>query len=200
MEVAIEQFRANIERVRNLGSLTIILSAQTIRALDLSDILRAELVLAVSSLDNFVHEIVRLGMLDAYKGNRHLTQAFLRFQVSMDNVLQSIANPVGDDWLEREIRNHHSYRSFQTPDNIADAIRLISDVQLWNTVASHTGLDSQGIRERLNLIVNHRNQIAHEADTNPSYPLMRWPIDEQMVDYVVDFIEQIVEAIYETVS
>ena len=65
MKPAFDQFRTNIVRVRNLGSIVDALASQTTGVLDLSDVLRAEIVLAVSALDQFVHEIVRLGMLAA---------------------------------------------------------------------------------------------------------------------------------------
>jgi len=60
MQTVINQFRTNISRVRNLGSIFGALNSQTTSVLDLSDILRAELVLAVSALDHFIHELVRL--------------------------------------------------------------------------------------------------------------------------------------------
>lgn len=199
MQEAIEQFRANIERVRNLGALAQTLNIQTTAALDFSDILRAELVLAVSALDHFVHEMVRLGMIDTYRGNRQRTPHFERFQVSISSVSQAFSAPANVDWLEQEIRSRHGHRSFQRYDNIADAIRLISDTNLWTEVAHTLGMNSQDIRTRLDLISNRRNQIAHEADMDPSYPNRRWPIDAQMVDTSVDFIEQITEAMYAVV-
>ena len=200
MRTAIEQFRANIERVRNLGSLTKILDSQTTQVLDVSDILRAELVLAVSLLDHYIHEIVRIGMLDAYKGDHPRTPAFLGFGITINSVLQAIPNSEGEAWLEQEIRNRHGHMSFQNSEKIADAIRLISEAHLWNEVAAHIGSTGADVRQRLDVIVNRRNQIAHEADMNPSYPQMRWPIDEQLVDGAIGFIEQIAEAIYLIVS
>ena len=176
------------------------MNAQTTTALDSSDILRAELVLAVSALDHCVHEIVRLGMLDAYKGTQQRTRSFQRFQVSVSSVSQAVADPTNEDWLEQEIRIRHGYQSFQSYRSIADAIRLVSEASLWIEVAKCTGIDRQVIEDTLGAIVNRRNQIAHEADMNPSYPGERWPIDEQMVDDAVDFIKQIAEAIYAVVD
>ena len=200
MQTAIEQFRINIIRVRNLGSVAKVLDAQTTDALDVSDILRSELVMAVSALDQYVHEVVRLGMLDAYRGNRIRTQQFLRFQVSLESALQGIASPASENWLEDQIRTRHSYQSFQSYNNIADAIRLISSARLWVDVSKIVGMDQQDIRGTLGLIVIRRNQIAHESDINPSYPHLRWPIDELTLNEAVDFIERIAEAIYSVVS
>ena len=47
----------------------------------------------------------------------------------------------------------------------------------------------------MNLIVDRRNKIAHEADMDPSYPGIRWPIDEVMIENAIGFIEEIVEMI-----
>lgn len=196
MQSAIDQFRANIGRVRNLGAIYKVLKAQTTEAIDLSDILRVELVMAVSALDHYVHELVRLGMLEVYRGNRAETPAFLRFSVSLESVRQGIITPMSDSWLEDEIRTRHSWQSFQQADKIADAIRLISEVKLWEEVANRLGKVPQDVKRQLNLVVDRRNKIAHEADMDPTVPNSRWPIDEALVDDAINFIEQIAETIY----
>lgn len=196
MQAAIDQFRVNIGRVRNFGTMYKILSAQTTQVLDLSDILRAELVMAVSALDQYIHGLVRLGMLEAYSGHRVQTQAFLRFQVALGGALQGISAPTSADWLEEQIRTRHGYQSFQHPDNIAGAIRLISDAQLWNEVANHLGMTPQDVKQELALIVDRRNKIAHEADMDSSLLGKRWHIDDVLVDNAINFIEQLAESIY----
>jgi hypothetical protein len=200
MRAAIDQFRTNIERVRNLGTIFKALESQTTGILDLSDILRAELVLAVSALDHYIHELVRQGMVETYHGHRIQTPAYLRFQVSLESSLQGIATPTSDDWLQDQISERHGYQSFQHPDKIAAAIRLVSDAELWNEVSNRLGQPSQDVKERLKIIINRRNQIAHEADMDPSYPNSLWPIDDVMVDDAIGFIEQLAEAVYDVVA
>ena len=75
MQSALDQFQGNIARVRNLGCIYRALEGQTTAAVDLSDLLRAELVLAVSALDQYIHELVRLGMLEINQGARQETPA-----------------------------------------------------------------------------------------------------------------------------
>lgn len=212
MDKAFDQFKTNIQRVRNLGALHKALKATTTDALDLSDILRAELVLAVSALDYYIHEIVRLGMQEIYIGNRTTTHAFLRFNVSLEGVLQgfTVTDFKDDgkskskveyvDWLDNEIRLRHGWQSFQRAEKIAEAIRLISNEQLWQRVADYLKKDSQDIKRTLDLIVNRRNQIAHESDTDPTSMDSRWPIDESMVEESIDSIELIADAISKVVS
>ena len=200
MREAIDQFRANLVRVRSLSHIASALDSQTTQALDLSDILRSELVLAVSALDQFVHEVARLGMLEAYNGDRTRTASFLNFQAPLGVVLEAVESGRSDRWLDEQIRLRNGYRSFQSPDHIADAVRLVSDVSLWNEVGARLGMSAGEVRERLSAIVARRNQIAHEADINPSPYEDLWPIDEQTVSESVDFIERIAESIYAVIN
>jgi len=200
MNSALEQFELNIQRTRTLASIHNALGTRTTRALDTSDILRSVLVLAVSALDQYVHEIVRLGMLEIYHGQRPHTSSSLKFSVSLKSALQINIAPEDDSWLDSEVREHHSWQSFEQPDRIADAVRLISDVSLWDTVASDLGSVTTDVKQRLSLIVDRRNKIAHEADIDPSFPNMRWPIDDQMVFDSITFIERLVYSIHKAVN
>ena len=196
MQAAIDQFYENLARARSLAGLAQSLSSLTTAAVDLSDILRASLVLAVSALDHFIHEFVRLGMLEVHRGNRPTTDAYLSFRVPMSAAREGIADTGRDEWLDQAIRETHSWLSFQRPDKIADAIRLMSNVRLWEQVASELGIISRAVRTQLGAIIDRRNQIAHEADMDPTNPGYRWPINEALVRDAIDFIERIVRAIF----
>lgn len=244
---ALDQFRASISRVRDLLSLHNSIKSQLTSALDLSDLLRASLVLAVSALDYYVHEVVTLGMIEIHQGRRpepspssnSSRSAFSRFQVSLGSARQerliatditswleaevhqsqgfslsqqsytlSALLPVisggivnrlnSSSWLEDEIRERLGYQSFQQPDKIADAVRLISDKRLWEEVAGELSRSPRDIKQQLAAIVDRRNKIAHEADIDPTFGIGdRWSINEALVNDAVDFIEQIVEVIHQ---
>lgn len=201
MQSAIDLFRISIRRVRELIAVHNSLKAQASSVLDLSDMLRAALVLAVSALDYYIHEVVRIGMLEIHRGPRPEPPGFSRFEISLGSARAGInAGQNIDSWLEDEIRQRLSYKSFQKPEHIADAIRLISNKKLWEEVSINMGRlpkDAKDIKNQLSLIVDRRNKIAHEADIDPSYPIGdRWPIDELLVNEAVDFIEQVVESIH----
>ena len=198
MHSAIEQFRENMQRVKSLGGLTRALGSMTTSAIDTSDILRAQYVLAVSALDHYVHETTRLGMLEAFDGDRVAPPAYLRFRISLDCL--GTGKVVSRSDVDTEIRTQHGFVSFQHPDSVADAIRLVSDIKLWETVATKMSSNSTAIRERLRLIVDRRNKIAHEADLDPTYPKARWPISASDVDQVVNFLIELVEAIHLSVA
>ena len=191
----IEQFRENITRVRDLGGLHTALDNTTTSVIDLTDLLRAQIVMIVSALDLYIHEITRIGILAVYSGERPQTDAFLRFQVPLGSAMQGTS--FDDTWLDIEIRERHGHQSFQDPNKIADAIRHFSSCELWPSVARHLNLDVRDVKDQLSAIVKRRNQIVHEADLVPTYPgtITRWPISPADVTNTLDFIGKICEAI-----
>jgi hypothetical protein len=202
MQSAFDQFSTSLRRVRDLISVHNSVKAQATGILDLSDILRAALVLAVSALDYYIHEVVRLGMLEIHRGERLEPPAFSRFQISLGSAREGLQAPLhADAWLEDEIRQRHSIKSFQSPDNVADAIRLISDKKLWDEVSITMGRPAKDIKQQLRLIVDRRNKIAHEADVDPTLNLgNRWMIREELVNDAIDFIERVVQSIHQMLA
>lgn len=189
------QFDENLKRVRALGVLGAAMDSMTTAAIDVSDVWRAQLVLAVSALDYCVHELCRLGMIDIAKGLRPKTDAYLKFQIPIRTVDGAMSGLTHESWLGEVIRQKHSYLSFQDPEKIADAIRLFSVVKLWDEVGTQMVMQPGDIKTQLKLIVARRNCIAHEADMDPTNLGFQWPIDKALVKEVVDFVERVARAI-----
>ena len=198
----IEQFRENMARVKSLGALHAAFGQLTTPAVDLTDLLRAQIVMIVSALDHYIHEITRVGMLEAYDGTRSQTGAFLRFQVTLEAAMKGIFESSENAWLDTEIRERHGYLAFQHPDKIADAVRHFSSCELWPSVAEQLNLTPDDVKNRLRAIINRRNQIAHEADLDPSYPGAdnRWPISPSDITSTLDFILDVCAAIDSVVN
>jgi hypothetical protein len=196
MQTAIDLFETSMSRARSLHALYGAFAKQVTSAIDLSDVLRAEIVLAVSALDYYVHELTRLGMLECWSGSRNRTDAFNRFPLPI-SIAGGLSNPsTAKQIIEAEIRSKHGFLSFQHPERIADAVRLFSDVKLWEEVGNELGMTAKAVKTSLILIVDRRNKIAHEADIDPSYPGQRWPIDAVLVEQTFDTLEAIGRAIF----
>ena len=114
--------------------------------------------------------------------------------------MRGIAGSGGNAWFETAIREKHGHVAFQHPDKIADAVRLFSSRELWPSVASDLGSTVQDVKDRLRLIVERRNRIVHEADLDPSYPGIRWPISPSDSAEAADFIRDVCEAIHAVVT
>ncbi|MGK7955036.1 MAG: HEPN domain-containing protein [Crocosphaera sp.] len=156
MQSAIEQFRVSIKRVRDLIALHNSIKVQSTSALDLSDILRSALVLTVSALDYYVHEVVTLGMLEIYRGQRSepnpsrntSKSAFSRFKVSLGGASQDrkIALDIAS-WLETEIQQNYGFEVLEHPDTISNLLPMISN-SMVNRLNNTVWLEAE-IRESL---------------------------------------------------
>ena len=197
--LAIESFRENISRARELGQLYSALSAITTEALSTDDLLRSQMVMSVSAVDHYIHEVVRQGMVAIYEGTRPPVPGFSKFQVSLLEA-KSYVPVSSSNWVDIAIRQSHSFLSFQHPDKLADAIRLIHPGPIWPAMENRIGVPAKDLKEHLKLIVERRNKIAHEADIDPSYPGMRWPITKHDASAATDFLVSLVEALNQEVT
>lgn len=195
MNRAIEALRSSMNRVQHLGGLHEALSSLTTCAVDASDILRAQIVLGVSALDYYIHEITAIGMVEVFQGKRPHTPSFIKYRVSMQSMFSGSSS-----WFESDVRDRNSYLSFQQPEKIAEAIRFFSQVKLWQEVSALLATPEQDVKNRLKLIVERRNKIAHEADIDPSYPNARWPITQSDVDTSLSFLSKVCENIHTVVK
>ena len=135
-------------------------------------------------------------MIAIYEGTRPVTSAFGEFDTCLYRVMRGTIAGAGSAWLDQEIRDRHSIKAFQQPDKVADAIRLMFSDPLWPSLAVSLGQPAETLKNRLILIVQRRNKIAHEADLDPTYPGVYWPIAPADVTDATDFIEQLCEAIH----
>jgi hypothetical protein len=174
-------------------------------ALDPSELLRAEWAMRVSALDLYVHELVSQKLLEIYQGTRLRPTGFGKLQLSVEalaGIRASGAGAATDNAFDLGVRTRLERTTYQFPDDIADGIRLISEVELWNEIAKHYGAtgaavpaEAKTLKSDLRRIVERRNKIVHEGDLQPGIPRSVWPINRQDVDLVKQVIVKIVDGI-----
>ena len=174
-------------------------------ALDPTELLRAEWAMRVSALDLYVHELVSQRLLEIFQGARSTCPGYLKIQISNDTLMRIYANGKGnvsDAAFDLEMRTRLSRETFQAPDDIADGIRMVSSIELWNEIAKHYGATGAAVKTNagilkaeLSHIVNRRHKIVHEGDLQPSIPRVSWPLARPDVDHVKAMILRIVNGI-----
>jgi hypothetical protein len=197
MQRAIEKFRLNIESVKDLHTIYIFLINNYPE--QASDILRAEIVLAVSALDCFIHDLVKQGMIETYQGVRTSSKQFESYQIPF-NFFKLIENADNSEeklaHLEKSIQKINSKDSYQSPKGIDYALGLINISKIWASVANLMNGRAGDIKDYLSEIIDRRNKIAHEADYN-ALTGSKTPIEQQNINDVIQFIENICESIYQ---
>ncbi|MEI7034123.1 HEPN domain-containing protein [Streptomyces pratensis] len=191
---AYSEFIRHISAARHTAGTASALSLQVTGALQVGDLLRGALVQGVSALDRYIHEEVRERLLQLFE-HEAPPAAMLKLQVPLSAV-RKFNEEGGVAWLDEVVRERHSYLSFQNPDKIADAIRLVSERELWKEIGEITGRPARDLKQELKLIVARRNSIAHESDISPVPPYEQNPITFEDVTSTLNFVEQIVSAIH----
>jgi len=201
MQRAFDQFNGNMKYVKELDALFIYLKDTLHLPNDLSDILRAEWVYSVSAMDKLIHELVRIGMIEAFQGRRVRTSKFQTFGVTTNTLTSTLSTavPPPEYWFEQEVIDRHKTLAFQAPEKIADALSLIWDEQhKWQVLSNAMAIPQATIITKLKTIISRRNQIVHEADLD-LLTGVRNTIDKADIDDVVSFIERLSEEIFNAV-
>lgn len=188
-----------------LSAMYAYLSSTTTKALHSEEILRAEWVGRVAALDLFVHELVAQRIVEVFEGRRAATDSYKKFMLPNETVGRIRAAPNPDDAraaFDLEVRRQLGLITYQGHESIADGIRMVSSVELWNGVAAYLGTPpadvnkrAKALRGQLSMIVERRNKIAHEGDMQPAAPRLPWPISQADLQTVSGFILQVVGAI-----
>lgn len=185
---------------------------------EVSDILRAQIVNSVSAFDRLIHELVNIGVIEMFLGQRVKTKKFLNQPFKAETLIKSIEfskpgyipTSINDNpqfLVEKEMREKMSYLAFEAPDKVKDALSYIWDMdhkmQAIAIDMALPGTDSNAkqkkLEQELQLIVDRRNQIAHEGDVDPATNTKR-SITKEMAQDSIDFMEKLGLSIHKLVT
>jgi hypothetical protein len=196
MTNAITQFNSNTKSIDDLIGLYKLINENFPLLNDQSDeILRASIVLIVSAFDTFIHDLIRLGMIECFLGARIKTKKFEKFDVgyiNFERILKSASLSDQANFFELDIREKHSKLSFQSSSSIEQAVGLIGLNSIWSSLSAADKLNTvaKDIKDTLDLIIRRRNSIAHEADFNYSIGSKN-PISLTIVNHAFTFIKSL---------
>ena len=191
-------FDRNLSYIKDIGSIydEVVRLAPTL-VTQASQLLRSQFVLLVSALDTDVHDIVRIGILQEYKGSRPVSRGLSKLSLTYNDLSELESQPpmMKTPTMEQIIRRINSVDSYQSSKSIEYAMGLIGITGIWSKLSPSLAMGAEDIKTKLDLIVRRRNQIAHESDYNPSTGLQR-DIDKNEVQDTKDFICAFVKAIH----
>lgn len=196
-------FDNGINRVRNIDSLFVHLSTQfNFNSSDISDLLRSEIVYSISSFDRLIHDLVKSGMLEAFKGQRVQTSSYRNFNITLNqfSAINNASIPPAEYIFEQTITSNHKHLSFQYPDKVTEALSLIwQENHKWQQIATKMGMNQNDVKTELKNIVIRRNQIVHEGDFD-LFTGSILSISHSDTLQAVDFIDNLGNSIYDLVK
>ena len=105
-------FRAIIDQTNISKGLYNYIGEQKV-PIDASDLLRWQWVIAVSALDKYIHDIVRIGMIQEFKGLRPKTDKYNSFRIDLMNYSSISSSPTPELEFERAVIQFSCYIDFQ---------------------------------------------------------------------------------------
>jgi len=196
---ALVVFEEGIRSALQLSSLYVYATQQIRAPMSFDDILRAQIVYAVSSFDKLIHDLVRIGMVQTFTGSRTPTPRYLTESISVRSYLQLVSAtiPPREFFFEQDVVNKHRHLSFQDPDKVAEALSLIwAETQKWQAISIAMGEpDYQQVRTQLKTICGRRNQIVHQADYDP-FSGQKLAITQVDSEGACEFLRRVGAAIY----
>jgi len=222
MITTISTFNACINDVKGMRAFYIYLKDHYhIPENDLADLLRAELVNLVSAMDRFIHEIVRIGIVNSYLGTfpqtakcKAIPFRFLTMSRIIDCRLLKTPPTCNEElaeyWVNKEVVEILKTLSFQRIDKIKDALSYVWDdpyklqaiirkMRYSAFPGPNINANQKFLEQKIDLIVSRRNQIVHEADYDITIN-SKQIISTSWLDDTILFITDFIYSIYENIT
>ncbi|MDT8421975.1 MAG: HEPN domain-containing protein [Desulfuromonadales bacterium] len=140
----------------------------------LSELLRSSVVASVSAIDRLVHDlVVKHSWKLLTRADRDIPPRLKKLHISVFQTKKAIEHLRKDgssrpgNLIKSAIQEQlHRDFTFQSPNAILEASKLLGIANFWSEVASHMpGVTAKkAVIDELELITRRRNQIVHEAD------------------------------------
>lgn len=163
-------FQKSVDQTLNVDAIYNYITKTIIIPFDCSDLLRWEFIQCVSAFDKLIHDFVRIGMLEIFRGQKPPTNKFKSFSIDYSTYNNMQISPQQKEYFfEQKIILNHSHLSFQDPAKVADALSYIwEEKNKWEKISEKMLMPKNICMNQLKTIINRRNQIVHESDyTDP---------------------------------
>ena len=165
------------------------------------DILRSQIVFIDSAFDFYLHEILKLGIINMFHGDwTPKTDKYNNLLFDMKTLEAAITDDVSDEWLKNWINNKYSGKPLMSYEDFVDVCNLLAlNVQ---DIADKLFYDKNSrtpTRDKLKYIISRlcarRNQIAHQSDRKRENA-EREDITRDYVNETLEDIRKIVDAVH----
>mgnify|MGYP000365850354 FL=1 len=163
-------FERHIEDIRRVNEIYdhLVTQANPLSA-DLCDLLRIQLVNAVSAFDWLMHEYIHAGIMKQLIGDVPMTPKVKGFSIDAHTYSQLATLDAIEKYkiLSGRVSSVLRTMSFQSPEKIKEGLSHIWEKpHKWQLLSQECGLSEEDLTDKVKLYVERRNQIVHEADVD----------------------------------
>lgn len=197
MHNAIAVFEQSLQESRDQNGLFHHIKNQGI-PFNVDDLLRGQIVTSVAAFDKLMHDLIRTGMVQTFRGLRPVTPKYLCEAIDMQTheAIKNATMPPPEIVFEQSVIRKLSRFSFQDPVKVSEGLSLVwGETQKWEKIGQVLGKSAKDTQTELKLIAQRRNAIVHESDMDP-VTHKKTPISSQDAMDITNFLQRCGRAIY----
>ncbi len=203
MSEALEAYNNNIDSAMKLSSKAYELSKSGMET-DVTEMLRAELVLIISAFDKYLHDVVLCFIAKANTNKSDIPRSALKFKLSLSTITNIIDEEDKNkryDLLFESLRKENQRYTYQRTTGINMALSLcnVDTTLFWEQLGQSLELNPTELREKIDSIVDKRNCIAHQSDID-EFSGQKNTIDFSFIEDVRELYSKITYFIDETIE
>ena len=190
----LKQFNSSIEVVRQKDEIIQFLSAHGQSTLEIR---QSQIILLMSALDLYIHDIVKYCIIQKFNGNQTKTKQYKELLIPMQSVELAIQNPESSDWLDEVITSINQYKSFTSYGKIKNQFEAVGlKSKKFNELVLKTESDF-GVSDLIEKLRSLRNRLAHQDQE--SINSLGSELTEEKINQYIGFIYQLVQDIHQTI-
>lgn len=190
----LKQFNSSIEVVRQKDEIIQFLSAHGQPTLEIR---QSQIILLMSALDLYIHDIVKYCIIQKFNGNQTKTKQYKELLIPMQSVELAIQNPESSDWLDEVITSINQYKSFTSYGKIKNQLEAVGlKSKKFNELVLKTESDF-GVSDLIEKLRSLRNRLAHQDQE--SINSLELELTEEKINQYIGFIYQLVQDIHQTI-
>ena len=190
----LKQFNSSIEVVRQKDEIIQFLSAHGQSTLEIR---QSQIILLMSALDLYIHDIVKYCIIQKFNGNQTKTKQYKELLIPMQLVELAIQNPESSDWLDEVITSINQYKSFTSYGKIKNQLEAVGlKSKKFNELVLKTESDF-GVSDLIEKLRSLRNRLAHQDQE--SINSLGSELTEEKINQYIGFIYQLVQDIHQTI-
>ena len=190
----LKQFNSSIEVIRQKDEIIQFLSAHGQPTLEIR---QSQIILLMSALDLYIHDIVKYCIIQKFNGNQTKTKQYKELLIPMQSVELAIQNPESSDWLDEVITSINQYKSFTSYGKIKNQLEAVGiKSKKFSELVLKTESDF-GVSDLIEKLRSLRNRLAHQDQE--SINSLESELTEEKINQYIGFIYQLVQDIHQTI-
>ena len=187
-------FEKNIKSAKDCVALYDTISKLKPGKVNIKWVLRSAVVFTVSALDTYFHDKIkyRVGKFSL----ENLPPSLAKFSIPVSLLISWEKAERKGNILRNCVVDYLSTRPLQSPNVIADSMKLLGIQSFWDTI-EHNKNEKEKLLKELNSLIQRRNQISHEGDrmtSRKSGKKLR-AIQKQQTQKWISFAEDLINKI-----